>query len=146
MTTNANVVPAGLYYAAYRRAFEKSEYKGFLTDFQQWELEAHNGLVCYLTPDQCTGVAVYHEGAKVYAIGLFNVGGIPGAGYSLFEHVVNDKHVTDIDAFEGVLTDMYETLGFETVEIAEFDSQYAHHWNYDRDGQPPVHFMRRKWS
>lgn len=146
MTTNAAVVPAEQYYDAYRVAFDKTLYPGFLSDFTLEELEAHANLACYLTPDNCTGVGVYHEDDKVYAIGLFNVGGIPGAGYSLFEHVVNHNHVTDIDAFEGVLTDMYRTLGFETVEKVDFDPQYAHHWNYERDGTPAVHFMRKAWG
>jgi hypothetical protein len=91
-------------------------------------------------------VAVYVEDAHVYALGLFNVGDIPGAGYSLFEAIVEKHHVTDLDAFEGVLTDLYVSLGFESYEVVPFDEQYAHDWNYERDGRPAVHYMNRHWS
>jgi predicted ABC-type ATPase len=93
----------------------------------------------FLSPDGKAGYALTQEGDFRHA---FNMSDRPNTGPKLLDHVkaqVAEGETLTLDAFEGVLTDLYEKNGFIEVSRMKWDDAYApKNWNYERFGRPDV--------
>jgi hypothetical protein len=82
--------------------------------------------------------------AKIEATALFNVSGVRGAGLMLLKDAVDNYGVNYLECFGPVLNEKYAALGFKDVAVYPFDRAKAPKgWNYERDGTPDYHIMRR---
>lgn len=73
---------------------------------------------------------------------VFNNGGPSGAGVEAIIAAIRAGGRT-LDAFDGYLPQLYTQFGFVETGRVRFDPNYAPDgWNYERDGQPDVVFMR----
>jgi hypothetical protein len=78
--------------------------------------------------------------------GLINASGRRGAGAAALDDAIQQGART-LDAYDGFLSDLYKSRGFEEVGRFSWDPQYASaDWDYARYGEPDVVMMRRPAS
>lgn len=108
----------------------------FLSDYS---LEEYASMKLFLTPDNQAGYAIKQDGDIV---NLFNVSQIRGLGRQLVDQAIANGG-THLDAFEGKLTDLYRSKGFEEVRRVPFDPQYAPEGWSEEEGTPDIVYMQR---
>lgn len=108
----------------------------FLSDYSP---EEYATMRLFLTPDGQAGFAIKQDGDIV---NLFNVSPVRGLGRQLVDQAIANGG-THLDAFEGKLTDLYRSKGFEEVRRVPFDPQYAPEGWSEAEGTPDIVYMQR---
>ena len=114
--------------------------RAFLTEYTPEQLlQKHDsGAIFRMTDD---GAGYILDGGELQ--GLINTTGRRGAGAAALDDAIGHG-AERLDAFQGPLTDLYESRGFRETGRATFDPQYASpHWDEARYGTPDVVFMER---
>lgn len=131
---------------AFRTAFEAAFPKGspYANHVSHYTEEQLQGMRCFLNEAGTAGVAVHDHGdGRVEATALFNRGG-PGHGVAILAHVIDRAGVNYVECYGPRLPELYEKVGFRTVERYPFDpNQAAADWDYASYGSPDYHIMRR---
>jgi hypothetical protein len=110
--------------------------QAFLTENTPADLAGHR---LFLSEDGHTGYAISPEGdlQNVFR----NPGGVQGSGRTAVEQAV-ENGATTLDAFDGILPDMYHDVGFrETGRLRWNDEYVPAGWDYAKYGRPDVVFM-----
>jgi hypothetical protein len=114
----------------------KSARSGYLTTATADDLANHS---LYLAHDNKVGYALDPQGDLQ---NVFNNDGPRGAGQQALVHAIKNG-ATTLDAFDGYLPDLYSKYGFVPTGRMKFDPKQApEKWNFERDGQPDVVFMK----
>lgn len=131
----ASLVTPKEFSAALSQAKEVDRRVKFLSDYS---LEEYSHMKLFLTPDAQAGYAIKQDGDIV---NLFNVSQIKGLGRQLVDQAIANGG-THLDAFEGKLTDLYRSKGFEEVKRVPFDPQYAPEGWTEEEGTPDIVYMQ----
>lgn len=125
-------------YAAFSEELKRNKRSEFLTPYTPEELkELH--ITTYQVPGYEIGFGLkpLPEG-HVDIIGVHNNTDIKGIGEALVDSAIR-LGGTDLDHYDGFLSDFYAKKGFNSYARMEWNDAYApKNWDYEKYGRPPV--------
>lgn len=139
-TSSVDAQTASDYHQAFNSAMTNSPYSSFVSSHSPEEIANMHSVI--MSPDKKAGVLIHDHGdGRMEATGLFNSSPTPGMGSQLMNQAVAGG-ANYAEAYGPKLPQIYDKLGFKTVEKYPFDkSLAAPDWDYEKFGTPDYHIM-----
>lgn len=130
-------------YAAFCEDIRHSKHPGFLTKYTPEDLKKMNATTYQLRGFEIGYALIPMQDGNVDIVSVHNnEPNIKGVVNSLMTSAKNNGG-TQLDHFEGCLSDFYERNGFVEHNRDKWDDQYApEDWNYEKYGRPDVVYRR----
>ena len=130
-------------YPAFCRSLSNSRHPGFLTKYTPEDYRKKNATTYQLRGYEIGYALVPMEDGNVDIVSVHNnEPEVKGIVDSLLTSA-KENGGTQLDHFDGCLSDFYSRNGFDEYERYQWDDQYApQDWDYDTYGRPDV-IMRR---
>jgi predicted DNA-binding protein len=120
---------------------DQTRWPEYLTLYSPEELRQKGAKTYIYGGKLLAGYAIMPDGDLV---NVFNETKIPGLGQALIEEAIKNG-ATKLDCIGDYLREKYEAAGFEVYRQEPWDDRYAPEgWNYEKNGRPPIYYMRLK--